>query len=184
MSALCPSSPQSMLPLPCRFQWSACASPAHTGQPFGVRDTNSSCRYLEASNACRTDLGVWASQTVLLLWPSGLYFGLGRHDRKPEDGGFRFLRNVVTNRQKYTASHPTRPSFRASVPSYVKQYDRLCGLVVSVSGYRSRGPVFDSRRFQIFWEAVGLERGPLSLVRTTEELTGIKSSGSGLENRE
>jgi hypothetical protein len=28
--------------------------------------------------------------------------------------------------------------------------DRLCGLVVRVSGYRSRGPGFDSRRFQIF----------------------------------
>jgi hypothetical protein len=31
---------------------------------------------------------------------------------------------------------------------------------------------------------VGLERGPLSLVSTTEELLGRKSSGSGLENRE
>jgi hypothetical protein len=31
---------------------------------------------------------------------------------------------------------------------------------------------------------VGLERGPLSLVSTVEELFGRKSSGSGLENRE
>jgi hypothetical protein len=31
---------------------------------------------------------------------------------------------------------------------------------------------------------VGLERGPLSLVSTTEELLGRKRSGSGLENRE
>jgi hypothetical protein len=31
---------------------------------------------------------------------------------------------------------------------------------------------------------VGLERGPLSLVSTTEELLGRKSSGFGLENRE
>jgi hypothetical protein len=31
---------------------------------------------------------------------------------------------------------------------------------------------------------VGLERGPLSLVRTTEELLGRNSSGSGLENRD
>jgi hypothetical protein len=62
--------------------------------------------------------------------------------------------------------------------------DRLCGLVVRVSGCRSRGPGFDSRRFQIFCEAVGLERGPLSLVRTTEELLGRNSSGSGLENRD
>jgi hypothetical protein len=28
--------------------------------------------------------------------------------------------------------------------------DRLCGLVVTVSGYRSRGPGFDSRPYQIF----------------------------------
>jgi hypothetical protein len=34
-----------------------------------------------------------------------------------------------------------------------------------------------SRRYQIFWEIVGLERGPLSLVSTIEELLG--SSGSG-----
>jgi hypothetical protein len=31
---------------------------------------------------------------------------------------------------------------------------------------------------------VGLERGPLSLVSTTEELLGRKSRGFGLENRE
>jgi hypothetical protein len=29
---------------------------------------------------------------------------------------------------------------------------------------------FDSRRYQVFWEVVGLDRGPLSLVSTTEEL--------------
>jgi hypothetical protein len=43
---------------------------------------------------------------------------------------------------------------------------------------------FDSRRYQIFWEVVGLQRGPLSLVSTIEELLGRKSSGSGLESRE
>ena len=48
--------------------------------------------------------------------------------------------------------------------------DRLCGLVVRVSGYRYRGLGFDSRRYQIFWVVVGLERGPLSLVRSIEEL--------------
>jgi hypothetical protein len=31
---------------------------------------------------------------------------------------------------------------------------------------------------------VGLERGPLSLVGTTEELLGRNSGGSGPENRE
>jgi hypothetical protein len=43
--------------------------------------------------------------------------------------------------------------------------DRLCGLVVRVPGYRSRGYGFDSRRYQIFfWEVVGLERGPLKEI--------------------
>jgi hypothetical protein len=43
---------------------------------------------------------------------------------------------------------------------------------------------FDSLLYQIFWEVVGLERGPLSLVSTIEELLGWTSSGSGLENQE
>jgi hypothetical protein len=43
---------------------------------------------------------------------------------------------------------------------------------------------FDTQRYQIFWEAVGLERGPLSLVSIIEELLGGNSSGSGLESRE
>jgi hypothetical protein len=52
--------------------------------------------------------------------------------------------------------------------------------MVKFPGYRSRGPEFDSRRYQIFWEIMGLERGPLSLVSITEELLERKSSGSGL----
>jgi hypothetical protein len=54
-------------------------------------------------------------------------------------------------------------------PSYTG-FDRLCGLVVRVPGYRSRGPGIDSRRYQIFWEVVGLERGPLSLMKIIEKL--------------
>jgi hypothetical protein len=61
--------------------------------------------------------------------------------------------------------------------------ERLCGLVVRVPGYRSRGPGFDFRRYQIFWEVVSLERGPLSLMRIIEELLDWKSSDSGQENR-
>jgi hypothetical protein len=51
-----------------------------------------------------------------------------------------------------------------------KGFDRLCGLVLRVPGYRSRCPGFGSCRYQNFWEVVGLERGPLSLVRIIEEL--------------
>jgi hypothetical protein len=45
---------------------------------------------------------------------------------------------------------------------------RLSGLVVRVPGYSPRGPGFDYWRYHIF--VVGLERGPLGLVRINEEL--------------
>jgi hypothetical protein len=48
--------------------------------------------------------------------------------------------------------------------------DRLCGLVVRVFGRKPRDSGFDSRRNQIFCVAVGLELGPLSLMRINEEL--------------
>jgi hypothetical protein len=51
--------------------------------------------------------------------------------------------------------------------------DRLCGLVVRVLGYRSGGPgsVPGTTRKK---KVMGLERGPLSLVSTTEELLDRK----------
>jgi hypothetical protein len=55
-------------------------------------------------------------------------------------------------------------------------FDRLCGMVVRISGCRSRDPGFDSRRYQIFCAAVGLERGALSLVRINEELLERKAA--------
>jgi hypothetical protein len=79
-----------------------------------------------------------------------------------------FIVHVAT--AKYTAGFPhilvtAEVFFFWGLPC-----DRLCGLVVRVPGYRSRGPAFDSRRYQIFWEVVGLERGLLSLMRIIEEL--------------
>jgi hypothetical protein len=61
--------------------------------------------------------------------------------------------------------------------------DRICGLLVRVPGYIPRGPGFHSRRCRIFWEVVGLECGPLSIVRIIEEIHEWKISSSGLENR-
>jgi hypothetical protein len=51
--------------------------------------------------------------------------------------------------------------------------DRHCGLVVRVLGYRSGGPgsIPGTTRKK---KVVGLERGPLSLVGTTEELLDRK----------
>jgi hypothetical protein len=50
--------------------------------------------------------------------------------------------------------------------------DRFCGLVVRVLGYRSGGPgsIPGTTRKKV----VGLERGPLNLVSTTEELLDRK----------
>jgi hypothetical protein len=61
-------------------------------------------------------------------------------------------------------------------------FDRLCGLVVRVFGYRSGDPgsIPGTTRFSGERErekkntVVGLERGPLSLVSTTEELLDRK----------
>jgi hypothetical protein len=53
-----------------------------------------------------------------------------------------------------------------------------------VSWQQIQSSGFDSGRYQIFLEVVGLELGPLRLVGAIEELLGRKSSGSGLENRE
>jgi hypothetical protein len=43
---------------------------------------------------------------------------------------------------------------------------------------------FDSRRYQIFWKVVGLERGPISIVSKIEVLLRRKSSDSSLEIRD
>jgi hypothetical protein len=48
--------------------------------------------------------------------------------------------------------------------------DCLCGLVVGVPEYRFRGFVFDSQHCQIFCRVLGLERGPLNLLRITAEV--------------
>jgi hypothetical protein len=44
--------------------------------------------------------------------------------------------------------------------------------------------IFTFYLYQIFLEVGDLERGPLSLVATIEELPELTSSGSGIENRD
>jgi hypothetical protein len=67
---------------------------------------------------------------------------------------------------------------------YIYTRSRLCGLVIRVPGYRFRGPGSIPGVTNFSEIVVGLERGPLNLVSTIEELLERKSSGSGLENRE
>jgi hypothetical protein len=59
-----------------------------------------------------------------------------------------------------------------SILNKIRLFDRLCGLVVRVLGYRSggQGSIPGTKRKQV----VGLERGPLSLVSANEELLDRK----------
>jgi hypothetical protein len=78
--------------------------------------------------------------------------------------------HALCRRQLATCLHfrQLRPaSYRARPPLWSN--GRSSCLQIHRSG-------FDSRRYQIFWEVMALERGPLSLEK--------KSSDSGLRNRE
>jgi hypothetical protein len=65
--------------------------------------------------------------------------------------------------------------YKARTYIYIRIYvrDRLCGLVVRVLGYRSGcpGSIPGTTKKK---KVMGLERGPLSLVNTTEELLNRK----------
>jgi hypothetical protein len=77
-------------------------------------------------------------------------------------------------------------------PAYFQLLDSGCSHFMFLSLWASgqnfwlqiKRSVLGYQRYQIFWEVVGLERDPLSLVSTIEELLERKSSGSGLESRE
>jgi hypothetical protein len=83
-------------------------------------------------------------------------------------GLFR-LRNVTIVSYFYYLILPKRPPLWSSGQSSWLQIQR--------SGLHSR-------RYQIFYEVVGLKRGPLSLLSIIEELLGRKSSDAGVEPRE
>jgi hypothetical protein len=53
---------------------------------------------------------------------------------------------------------------------YIYIYRPLLWSSGQSSWLQIQGSGFDLRRYQFFWEAMGLERGPLSLVSTTEAL--------------
>jgi hypothetical protein len=96
----------------------------------------------------------------------------------------------------YSVQTKTRLESYSWEPNHFSIYQAVSQILLLItewlplwsSGQSSRLQIqrsgFDSRCYQTFCEVVGLERGPLSLVSTTEELLGRKSSASGLEIRE
>jgi hypothetical protein len=91
-----------------------------------------------------------------------------------------FLQNTGIHLRNHTLLHPWWLQFRHSV----WQWRPLLWSSGQSSWQQTQTSGFDSQRYQIFWEVVGLERGSRSLVSTTEQLLERKSSGSGLEIRE
>jgi hypothetical protein len=87
------------------------------------------------------------------------------------------------NELRYLLPHVTKYIQTAKFTCLNVPLDRLCGLVSSgqSSWLQIQSSGFDSWRYQIFFEVVGLERGPLSLANTTEGLLERKSSDFGLE---
>jgi hypothetical protein len=66
---------------------------------------------------------------------------------------------------------------------YSERNDRLCGLVVRVPGYRSRGPRSIPALPDLL-RSSGSRTGSTQPLSTAEELLERKSRGSGLENRD
>jgi hypothetical protein len=107
---------------------------------------------------------------------------------------FRFRRHSLLSKQRNITWPSSTFVFRtkASICTTLLLCDKhfkLSLLLYSfhfsyVPGYRSGCPGFDSRTLQGKKKVVDLERGPLSLVNTTEVLLWRNSIGFGLESRE
>jgi hypothetical protein len=120
-----------------------------------------SCYVLLCSGAERKNCDGLRTSRISIL-PPGLPNVCGKfsHDRTACEG--KQHRNV-------TRGH-NDDNTEIKIWAVNMNFDRSCGLVARVPGYRSSGPAFGSRLYQVFWGIVGLERGPLSLVSITEEL--------------
>jgi hypothetical protein len=93
----------------------------------------------------------------------------------PVCGAYRQKMEGVITRKTNIFIIPLKIGFDSDRPSQVIK--KLRGLVRQRTIPTEPQPLvgevsanFDSLRYQIFWEVVGLERGPLSLVRIIEEL--------------
>jgi hypothetical protein len=93
----------------------------------------------------------------------------------------RWQTKVRVGRTSLVEKHYPYSHSWSVAPKFVVTFFRIQWCVLCQSSWlQIQSSELDSRRYQIFWEVVRLERGPLSLVSTIEELLGRKSSGSGL----
>jgi len=67
-----------------------------------------------------------------------------------DNEGYRHTLRICNTYYYSTATMVTRMHLNVILYINCLSCDRLCGLVVRVSGYRYRGPGFDPRRYQIF----------------------------------
>ena len=131
-----------------------CSKVCRTWAFFGVSRQNK-----------RGKIKCWMANQHLVLWHGFC--------RTPKQAGELISRPDLATRALDRVFHRTKSKVCSCKDKFyviTNLLDRLCGLVVRVSGDRYKGLGFDSRRYQIFWVAVGLERGALSLVRSIEEL--------------
>jgi hypothetical protein len=88
---------------------------------------------------------------------------------------------LFSAKDQFRVGRYTEPT---AIKVIISVYFSVTASVVWVPGYISGGPGFDSRALQGGKKVVVLQRGPLSLVSTSEELLGRNSRGSDLESRE
>jgi hypothetical protein len=91
-------------------------------------------------------LHVWKWSTVSATWGRALSW---------QETHLTWLPPLIAFKTHYSLS-PKQSKFifyETNIMYLNTARDRLCGLLVRVCGYRPIGPGFDSRHFQIFWEA-------------------------------
>jgi hypothetical protein len=86
---------------------------------------------------------------------------------------YKKLWNVYSDYINPLPSYLLTSAYGNTLTIYLWSGDRLCDLVVRFLGYRSEGPgsIPGTTRIK---KVVGLERGPISLMSTTEELLDRK----------
>jgi hypothetical protein len=124
-----------------------------------------------------------SQSTGLLAGQSSVLSLTERGTSRPDDYGIHPVHPVIPEALPQGQSAAITKSI---TDSYLVKILRMYGPPLWSSGQSSwlqiQRSEFDSLRYQIVWEVVGLERCPLSLVSTTEELLERKSKDSGLEH--